>query len=159
MTRAETNRQLRGRAARVRRALSTVTREHVRFGLIEGHPLGGWLRASADVRRPPGGERFRLEIREILGDRGRSLDLVAYKYTLLTLPTEQEVFGYHLHGPPVTWPHFHLGAGAGELAAAVAESHFPAVLDDIEEIVAMPIRDMKVAPLREDWPRLLGDER
>lgn len=86
---------------------------------------------------------------------------VAYYYTLRE-SGGSEIISYQWHPnqrSAVTYPHLHLGAGAGDLRSGLTESHLPTGRVALEDFVRLLIEGFGARPLREDWEEVLEKSR
>jgi hypothetical protein len=73
---------------------------------------------------------------------------------------DQEVIAYHWHpegNSPVSFPHLHLGVGAGCHRAELTTAHCPTGRISAGEFLRMAIVDFGVEPLRADWPGVFAE--
>ncbi len=87
-----------------------------------------------------------------------SADLVSYFYTLRDAQAG-EIVAYHWHTErrsPVDFPHLHLGAGSGVSRDELQKAHIPTGRVELEDVLAMAIREFGVRPRRDDWAEILA---
>ena len=73
----------------------------------------------------------------------------------------KEIIAFHWHphvnpDNPISYPHMHIGAGAGSLRSEVREIHFPTPRIAFEEFGRMLIEDFGVEPERADALQVLN---
>lgn len=97
---------------------------------------------------------------EAPGERGPwKVSSAGYFYSLDDAH-DQEVIVYHWHpggSSPVSYPHLHLGAGAGCRREELITAHLPTGRVSVEEFLRMAIVEFRVEPLRADWPQVFAD--
>ncbi|MGH3146042.1 MAG: hypothetical protein ACRDTR_09605 [Rubrobacter sp.] len=112
---------------------------------LSGADIAFSVRAYARVVERDGGSPWRV-------------DLVSYFYTLRDAQA-QEVIAYHGHPgrrSPIDFPHLHLGAGSRVGREELEKAHVPTGRVELEDVLALVIREFGVRPHREDWAEILG---
>lgn len=68
-----------------------------------------------------------------------------------------EILAFHWHPGTESFddPHVHMSAGAGRLRQELQHAHIPTRLLTLAEVIEFAIRDLKVAPIRDDYRRVL----
>src|SRR5262249_4659329 len=82
---------------------------------------------------------------------------VAYMYGIQD-ENKVELLAYHWHPrttPQHGYPHPHLYEGTS--ARVLSKLHVPTRRISLEELVRFLITEMKVAPLKDDWEKILGE--
>jgi hypothetical protein len=70
-----------------------------------------------------------------------------------------ELIAYHWHprgSSPITDPHLHIRADMHVGARWLGKAHLPTGTIQLEDVVALAIRELGAEPLREDWESLAG---
>lgn len=85
--------------------------------------------------------------------------VVGYMYTLHDVDALEVVsFQWHPHGrSPITYPHFHLGAGAQVGRRELQNCHIPTGMIALEQVIRLEIEELGVEPLRGDWDDVLRE--
>jgi hypothetical protein len=86
----------------------------------------------------------------------------AYYYTLLESDTEAEILSYQWHPSvpnSVTFPHLHLGHGAGIGRPEFYGAHLPTGRVTLEDVVRLLIEHFGIPPARDDWEDALAMSR
>lgn len=81
-----------------------------------------------------------------------------YLYALKE-PEGREILAYHWHPgrrSPIDFPHLHLGAGSGVSRDELQKAHIPTNRVELEDVLALAIREFGVRPRRDDWAEILG---
>lgn len=71
----------------------------------------------------------------------------------------REVISFHWHpqgNSPITYPHFHLGAGAQIGRRELQNCHIPTETMSLERVLRFAIEELGVEPLRDDWDDVVG---
>ncbi len=85
-------------------------------------------------------------------------DTTGYYYSILD-GEGREVIAYHWHPgrrSPINFPHLHLGSGSGVSRNELQKAHIPTGRVELEDVLAMAIREFGVRPRRDDWAEILG---
>lgn len=85
--------------------------------------------------------------------------VLAYMYALHD-QSGSEVLSFHWHPrgrSPVTYPHFHLGAGARVGRPELQGCHIPTGMIALEQVIRLAIEELGVEPLRDDWSDVLSE--
>lgn len=85
-------------------------------------------------------------------------DTVGYYYALLDVEG-REIIAYHWHPgrrSSIDFPHLHLGAGSGVSRDELQKAHVPTGRVELEDVLALAIREFGVRPRREDWAEILS---
>jgi hypothetical protein len=103
---------------------------------------------------------------EKVGRRSYQLQTIAYKYTLTPAQADEPVFRWEYvrtrDDPDARWSRHHLQGsvdvdlGTGE-EVSLNDLHVPTGWVTIEEILRFCIVDLGIAPLTEDWDRVLNE--
>jgi hypothetical protein len=116
-------------------------------------PLRGATGLALEIR-----QNYRIQ--EMEGERGSySISTVAYAYTMRDAE-ERELLAYHWHpfGPShVIEPHLHFGPAADIGFKPLVKAHIPSGRIAIEDVIRLPIRELGIQPLREDWETVLAE--
>ena len=151
--------------ATLRRGLSCVTTAVVLQAAAEpGRPRS--IRLSDDPASLGGAHRLALTIRyafdavpaSVASDASWTTRPASYAYEV-QLGDGRMLLAYHWHPAglsPVTTPHLHLG---GTLAGIdLSKAHLPTGHVALQDVLRFAIVDLGVAPLRDDWEAILGDD-
>lgn len=150
----------------LQRAISCVTSSVFMVQSANGYAVGSThalVLGSPEATRLPGSSialsiRVYARVAERTGEAPWRADLASYFYTLRDLEG-QEILAYHWHPnsrSPITFPHLHLGAGSRVGREELQKAHVPSGRVELEDVLAMAIREFGVRPRREDWARILG---
>ena len=90
------------------------------------------------------------------GPRQFDTRLTSYEYAIEDAVTGHEILAFHWHRGAASWPHIHIGAGAGALITELQTAHIPSGIVLLPQFVRFLITDFGVGPLRDDWERVLG---
>lgn len=67
-------------------------------------------------------------------------------------------FQWHPQGAShITYPHFHLGAGARIGRRELQNCHIPTEMMSLERVLRFAIEELGVEPLRDDWDDVLRE--
>lgn len=89
---------------------------------------------------------------------GWSVAVVGYLYGVEYEDRELVAYHWHPHGEsPITWPHMHVAADIQVGDGWLAKVHLPTGAVGLERVVALAIAELRAAPLRDDWERLVGE--
>ena len=98
----------------------------------------------------------------------QTVRIVSYEYRLLD-PDQREIIAFHWHPTGlsnVTDPHLHLSSqlkpiemGRSQEPLALADMHIPTGFVTLEDVVRLLITEFGISPRRDDWDRLLRDNR
>jgi hypothetical protein len=70
-----------------------------------------------------------------------------------------EILAFHWHPDQrstITFPHLHLGYGAGQLRPELHRAHIPTGRVSLAHVIALGIRELGVEPLRSDWESVVA---
>lgn len=85
------------------------------------------------------------------------VETTGYVYSVIDSES-QEILAYHWHpAAAATWPHLHLGPGAGTLLLPLMTAHLPSGRRVAVEQVLRLVVEMGAEPLRSDWEEVLEE--
>lgn len=120
-----------------------------RIGL-KGGELRGSRRLIVDIE-----QRFRIAQS---GPRQFDTELLGYEDAVDDAQGGHEIMAFHWHRGVIDWAHIHMGAGGGAMIPELQRAHVPSGTVQLQDFVRFLRVDFGVAPLRDDWERVVGGD-
>ena len=150
----------------LQRVISCVTPSVILVGSTQGYRPGSEHRlvlGPEEAVKLPGADlslsvQVFARVSDQAGQAPWTVSTFGYYYTLRE-PEGPEIVAYHWHPgrrSPIDFPHLHLGTGSGVGREELQKAHIPTGRVELEDVLALVIREFGVRPRRDDWAEILG---